>query len=88
MKNKTYDIFIYLFSWTMLNVTAKNTHEVWAAQLHPCLVAYEDLPESEKEYDGYSVSWHGGFFVNMSYYQANFNGVSIVIGPSSRQIGT
>jgi hypothetical protein len=51
MKNKIYDIFIYLFSWTMLNVTAKNTYEVWAAQLHPCLVAYADLPENEREYD-------------------------------------
>ena len=42
---------------------AKNAHDVWAQgwtwgesrddakKLHPCLVPYEDLPESEKEYD-------------------------------------
>jgi len=52
----------------LIELLAKNTHEVWATQrfaegwrygterndtekLHPCLVAYEDLPENEKKYD-------------------------------------
>ena len=43
---------------------SKNVHEVWAQtrisqgwtygdakKHHPCLIAYEDLPEEEKEYD-------------------------------------
>jgi len=52
----------------LVEVMAKNTHEVWAEtrikqgweygperndsqKKHPCLVPYEELPESEKEYD-------------------------------------
>lgn len=52
----------------LVEVMAKNVHEVWAAErikegwsygevrndelkTHPCLVPYEQLPESEKEYD-------------------------------------
>ncbi|MFL5245321.1 MAG: RyR domain-containing protein [Gemmataceae bacterium] len=52
----------------LIELLAKNTHEVWARQRsdegwkwgparddkkkeHPCLVPYEQLPESEKEYD-------------------------------------
>ena len=52
----------------LIEVLAKNTHEVWAKQrladgwrygtqrndaqkLHPCLVCYEELSESEKQYD-------------------------------------
>ncbi len=52
----------------LMEVLAKNTHDVWARQrmaegwrlgptrddakkLHPSLVPYADLPESEKEYD-------------------------------------
>jgi len=52
----------------LVEVIAKNTHDVWAEtriaegwtygevrndaeKTTPCLVAYEELPESEKEYD-------------------------------------
>lgn len=52
----------------LLEMLAKNTHEVWSAgrfdegwtygperndqlKTHPCLVPYEQLPESEKDYD-------------------------------------
>ena len=52
----------------LVELMAKNVHEVWAAgriadgwtygatrddaeKTHPCLVPYEELPESEKEYD-------------------------------------
>ena len=50
----------------ILEELAKNTHEVWAAgklkegysteqnagkMTHPSLIPYEDLPESQKEYD-------------------------------------
>lgn len=52
----------------LIEILAKNAHDVWAVQrlkdgwvygperdderkTHPCLVAYEDLPESEKVYD-------------------------------------
>ena len=52
----------------LVEMLAKNAHDVWASQrlkdswtygphrddgtrIHPCLVAYEDLPESEKTYD-------------------------------------
>ena len=52
----------------LIEVLAKNTHEIWAQQRladgwqygpqrddtlkqHPGLVPYEDLPDSEKEYD-------------------------------------
>ena len=38
---------------------SKNVHEVWTygeqrndeLKTHPCLIPYEELPESEKEYD-------------------------------------
>lgn len=52
----------------LVEVMAKNVHDVWAEtrirdgwsygptrndehKEHPCLVAYEELPESEREYD-------------------------------------
>ncbi|MBE6210985.1 MAG: Ryanodine receptor Ryr [Rikenellaceae bacterium] len=52
----------------LVEVMAKNVHEVWAQtrikqgwqygserndeqKIHPCLVEYEALPESEREYD-------------------------------------
>lgn len=52
----------------LLELLAKNTHEVWAqnriaegwtygtvrddtAKTTPCLIPYEELPDSEKEYD-------------------------------------
>lgn len=52
----------------LIELLAKNTHDIWALQrqqdswvygprrddskkTHPCLVPYEDLPESEKVYD-------------------------------------
>ena len=52
----------------LIELMAKNVHEVWAQsrmeqgwtygekrddtlKTHPCLVAYEDLPEIEKAYD-------------------------------------
>jgi len=52
----------------LIEVLAKNTHEVWAKHRiaegwkygtkrndeqkeHPCLVPYNELPESEKDYD-------------------------------------
>jgi ryanodine receptor 2 len=56
----------------LVDVLAKNAHEVWAKQRmdqgwvygperndgrkeHPCLVLYEDLPESEKDVDRQAV---------------------------------
>lgn len=56
----------------LIEKTAKNIHEVWAAKrisegwvwgaerndeakTHPCLVPYEDLPDSEREYDRTTV---------------------------------
>lgn len=53
---------------SLVELMAKNVHEVWAQarmdegwsygaqrdderKLHPCLVAYEELPENEKAYD-------------------------------------
>ena len=52
----------------LLEVIAKNVHEMWAKERisqgwsygerrddalkhHPCLIAYEELPEEEKDYD-------------------------------------
>lgn len=52
----------------VLEILARNTHEVWSLgriqegwtygkekdsvkKTHPCLIPYDDLPESEKEYD-------------------------------------
>lgn len=52
----------------LIELLAKNNHEVWARERldqkwsygperndkkkeHPCLIPYESLPESEKEYD-------------------------------------
>ena len=57
---------------SLVEVLAKNVHEVWAknrieqgwtlgdkrddkTKKHPCLVHYEQLPESEKEYDRNTV---------------------------------
>jgi ryanodine receptor 2 len=54
--------------YDLIEILAKNTHEVWAEsrikdgwtygvnrddvlKKHPCLLPYEDIPESEKEYD-------------------------------------
>jgi len=56
----------------LIELLAKNTHELWAQQRfadgwkyglqrddhrkeHPCLVSYEELPESEKQYDRITV---------------------------------
>ena len=56
----------------LIELLAKNTHEIWAQQRladgwqygsqrddtlkqHPCLIPYEDLPDSEKEYDRLTV---------------------------------
>lgn len=76
----------------LVELLAKNTHEIWAQQRlsdgwkygearndrlkhHPCLIPYEDLPDSEKEYDrltaigviktllalGYNIEGKGNF---------------------------
>ncbi|MDP3443372.1 MAG: RyR domain-containing protein [Ignavibacteria bacterium] len=54
--------------YDLIEILAKNTHEVWAEsrikdgwtygvnrddvlKQHPCLLPYEEIPESEKEYD-------------------------------------
>lgn len=70
--------------YSMIELLAKNTHEVWAKQricdgwsygpirsdlkrLTPCLLPYEHLSESEKEYDRKSIEETMKVIIELGY---------------------